>query len=227
MQRVRLRFRRGEQLKYLGHLDLFRLWERAFRRSGLPLAYSAGFSPHPRLSMAAPLPVGVTSECELMDAVLERPVAPPTLIVQSLNRALPPGLEVSDAWDVPPQLPSLQSLVRFAEYQVVACWSDPSPAGPQTAIAGLLGAESLPWQQQRDKVQRHYDLRPLVDAIWVEDGQEGRWTLGMRLRHDNRGAGRAEQVTAALGFPGPPLSIHRRQLILETPAPGQGQDGHG
>ena len=152
--------------------------------------------------------------------------APPT-IVQSVNPALPPGLEITDAWEVPLQLPSLQSRVRFAEYQVVACWKDPSPAGPQAAIAGLLGAEHLPWQQRRDKGERHYDLRPLVDAIWVEGQEECRWVLGMRLRHDSQGAGRAEQVTAALGFPEPPLSIHRRQLVLEAPSLNRGQGDHG
>ena len=66
MHRLRLKFSRGEKLKYLSHLDLMRLWERALRRAGLPAAYSEGFSPHPRISLASPLAVGVTSRAELM-----------------------------------------------------------------------------------------------------------------------------------------------------------------
>ena len=73
MHRLRLKFSRGEQLKFLSHLDLMRLWERAFRRAGMELAYSEGFSPHPRISLAAPLSVGITSIAELMDVFLEPP----------------------------------------------------------------------------------------------------------------------------------------------------------
>ena len=60
MLRLRIKFSRGEQLKFLSHLDLMRLWERALRRAGINPAYSEGFSPHPRISLAAPLAVGVT-----------------------------------------------------------------------------------------------------------------------------------------------------------------------
>jgi radical SAM-linked protein len=72
MQRLRLKFGRGEDLKFLSHLDLMRLWERALRRAGLPLAYSEGFTPHPQIALAAPLLVGVTSDAELMDVSLSR-----------------------------------------------------------------------------------------------------------------------------------------------------------
>jgi radical SAM-linked protein len=61
MQRLRITFARGKELKYISHLDLMRLWQRALRRADIPLAYSQGFSPHPRLSIAAPLAIGVTS----------------------------------------------------------------------------------------------------------------------------------------------------------------------
>ena len=71
MQRLRVTFSRGEELKYLSHLDVMRLWERALRRADLPLAYSQGFSPHAKISIAAPLPLGVTGERELMDIVLQ------------------------------------------------------------------------------------------------------------------------------------------------------------
>lgn len=219
MQRVRLRFCRGEQAKYIGHLDLARLWERALRRAGVPLAYSAGYTPHPRLFFAAPLPVGVTSECELMDVVLERATPPPAL-AQAINRALPAGLQVLDAWEVPLEMPSLQAQVRFAEYRVVTSEAGPDPNGPQGAIATFLEAHELPWEQRRDGRLRRYDLRRLVDALWVDGAQPDGWALGMRLRQDAEGAGRAEQVTAALGFSEPPLSIHRLRLVLaEAPGP--------
>ena len=70
MQRLRIRFSRGEELKFISHLDIIRLWERALRRARIGLAYSEGFSPHPRISLAAPLSLGITSDAELMDVVL-------------------------------------------------------------------------------------------------------------------------------------------------------------
>ncbi|PIW40369.1 MAG: hypothetical protein COW22_02130, partial [Chloroflexi bacterium CG15_BIG_FIL_POST_REV_8_21_14_020_46_15] len=76
MQRLRVRFGRGEEVKFIAHLDIVRFWERAFRRAEIPLAYSQGFTPHPRISLAAPLPVGVTSEFELMDVWLKQWMPP-------------------------------------------------------------------------------------------------------------------------------------------------------
>ena len=64
MQRLRIRFSRGEEIKYISHLDIMRMWERVLRRAELPLAYSEGFSHHPRISLAVPLAIGVTSDAE-------------------------------------------------------------------------------------------------------------------------------------------------------------------
>ena len=76
MQRLRISFSRGEKLKFISHLDLIRLFQRAFHRAGIALAYSEGFNPHPRMSLAAPLALGVTSDAELMDVVLAKFVSP-------------------------------------------------------------------------------------------------------------------------------------------------------
>jgi len=86
------------------------------------------------------------------------------------------------------------------------------------AVEGLLAARSIPWQHQREREMRRYDLRPLVQDAWVEALADGRCTIGMRLRADSQGSGRAEQVAGALGFQ-TPTRIHRRRLILEEVAP--------
>ncbi len=74
-QRLRITFTRDETLKYIGHLDMARTWQRIARRANLPLAYSEGFNPQPRLSFAAALPVGCTSDHEELDMVLSPPCA--------------------------------------------------------------------------------------------------------------------------------------------------------
>jgi radical SAM-linked protein len=216
IQRLRVTFARGEEVKYITHLDLMRLWERALRRAAIPLAYSQGFSPSPRLALAAPLPVGVTSSGELMDVYLAQRVTPQHF-VKTVSRQVPPGIAVLEAREVGLGLPSLQSQVRWSEYQVDVP-TDRTVGDVRQAVADLLAAQSIPWQHQREKEVRHYDLRPLVQDVRVEALEDGRCTLNMRLRTDSQASGRAEQVAAALGFPAP-TRIHRRRLILEEVSP--------
>jgi radical SAM-linked protein len=207
-QRLRIRFCRGEEVKFISHLDIMRLWQRAFHRAEVALAYSEGFNPHPRLSLAVPLALGVTSEAELMDIVLAKQV-PPHAFTAAVSRQLPAGVAILQVYQVPLTLPSLQSQVRYAEYRVALAEEQ---RGISSAITSLLAKKSLPWQHQRDTGPRHYDLRALIDDIWlIEDRM-----IGMRLRCDSGGSGRPEQVAAALGFGGYPESIHRTKLILKT-----------
>ena len=213
MQRLRIRFCRGEEVKFISHLDLMRLWQRALNRAGVPLAYSEGFNPHPRLSLAVPLALGVTSEAELMDVVLAKWVSPHSFTA-AVSQQLPRGIEIRQVYNTPMTMPSLQSQVRYAEY-TVELETDKSRQEVEAAIASLLATKHLPWQHQRDTGPRHYDLRALIDDLWLVDGSSGYYTVGMRLRCDNSGSGRPEQVAAALGFEQYPKSIHRTKLILK------------
>ncbi len=212
MQRLRIRFSRGEEIKFISHLDIMRLWQRALNRAETPMAYSEGFNPHPRMSLAAPLPLGVTGEAELMDIVLAKWVSPHSF-TSAVGQQLPRGIEISQVYNIPPIMPSLQSLVRFAEYKV-ELETEKGPEGIASAMARLLATKELPWQHQRDTGPRHYDLRPLIDDLWLVEGGTG--TVGMRLSCDSNGSGRPEQVAAAMGFERYPRSIHRTRLILKT-----------
>ena len=210
MQRLRIRFCRGEAVRFISHLDLTRLWQRALNRAGLPLAYSEGFNPHPRISLAAPLALGVTSETELMDIVLDKFVSPHNFI-EAIGRQLPAGIEVKQVNNIAVPLPSLQSQVRYAEY-AVELDTGKGREEIEAAIDELLAKEELPWEHQRDTGPRRYDLRKLIDDIWFIGGSN----VGMRLNCDSNGSGRPEQVAAALGFEKYPKSIHRTKLILQT-----------
>lgn len=216
MQRLRLTFSRGEQLKYISHLDLMRLWQRALRRAGIPLAYSQGFSPHPKLSLAAPLAIGVTSSGELMDIFLEHRVSP-HFFMKTVGKQLPPGIDISEVADVGLGLPSLQSQVLFAEYEV-RTQTDRTREEVETSLQSFLSSDSVPWQHARDKEIRKYDLRSLVEDVGVAEWRPPHCVLRMRLRCDPSGTGRPEQVTLALGFPDPPTSMHRLKLILAQEA---------
>ena len=219
VQRVRIHYGRSGDLQYVAHLDLIRLWERAFRRAGIPAAYSEGHTPRPRLSIASALPIGVTSEAELLDVYLKRRLAP-FYFLKLLEPQLPATIQVFDARDVPLDWPSLQSQVRKASYDVVVETDADAPSLEQ-AIRSLLDKETLPWEHRRDQEVRRYDLRELVHDIWlVEPPRNGRATLGMLLKADPKGSGRPEQVTAALGLTAAPVALHRTRLILADP-PGR------
>ena len=212
MQRLRIRFSRGDELKYISHLDLMRLWERAFRRAGLAIAYSEGFNPRPRISLAAPLAIGVTSEGELMDVFLSRRAS----LLSFAKRArdeLPGGMDILEVHEVTLTSSSLQSQVRYAEY-LVELETGMGDEEICSSLDSLLSLAELPWQHMRDTGARRYDLRALIDDLWLVGAGPSGCTLGMRLRTDNTGTGRPEQVTQALGFPNHPKSIHRTRLIL-------------
>jgi radical SAM-linked protein len=212
MHRLRLKFSRGEKLKYLSHLDLMRLWERALRRAGLTPAYSEGYSPHPRISLAAPLPVGVTSQCEVMDVFLVRPVSPITF-VQRIVEQLPEGIGIVDISPVNIQAPSLQSQLRFAEY-VVEVDTAEDRSHVEAQLAALMSKGQLAWHHTRDTGERYYDLRALIDDLWFVETTVSGCRIGMRLRCDASGSGRPEQVAKALGFDGLAVAVHRINLVF-------------
>jgi len=212
MHRLRLKFSRGEQLKFLSHLDLMRLWERALRRAGMELAYSEGFSPHPRISLAAPLAVGITSIAELMDVFLSRRITD-SLFVEKVGPQLPGGIGIMQILPVNIEAPSLQSRLRFAEYRVDM---ETDKSGPDigSGLTELLARETLPWHHARDTGERFYDLRPLINGLWLAGEKDGTSSIGMLLRCDTSGSGRPEQVVKALGFTTLPLSIQRTRLLF-------------
>jgi radical SAM-linked protein len=212
MQRLRAKYYRGEEIKYISHLDLMRLWQRAFVRAGIAIAYSEGYNPHPRISLAAPLALGITSEAELMDAVIADRVSP-HYFMAAVNQVLPAGAGIAQVHEIPVEVPSLQSQMRFAEYRV-GVKKEINQDELDSAIKKLLAMEALPWQHMRDTGPHRYDLRRLVEDVWCEGCDEGRCTLGMKLRCDGSGTGRPEQVTLALGLKEHPYRIHRTRLVL-------------
>jgi radical SAM-linked protein len=212
-QRIRITYAKGQRLKYISHLDLTRTWERAFRRAGLPVAYSQGFNPRPRFQLAAALPVGVTGREELLDLWLTEPLLP-SEVLSRLRPALPAGLDVSDVEEVERKAASLQSQLRAADYVVLVGSEEPVEA-IQTRIQALLAAPTLPRQRHHKGKQQPYDLRPLIQEVSVAVEGEKERVLHMRLQASPQGAGRADQVLDALGLSLASYSIERTNLHFE------------
>jgi radical SAM-linked protein len=208
--RLRITFARGEALKYISHLDLARAWERAIRRAGVPLAYSQGFNPRPKMAFAAALPVGYTSAAEVVDVFLDAPLSLLDL-AHRLAETLPPGLRVVSIEDVEPGLPALQSQVRAAEYLVNVAWEG-DRADLEARVAALLSASTLPRERVRKGQRRSYDLRPLVEDLKLEKEDAEGHRLWMRLRHGTGGTARPEDVLGALGLAEVPFNVERTAL---------------
>jgi radical SAM-linked protein len=207
-QRLRITFAQGEAIKYISHLDVARTWERTLRRAGVPLAYSQGFNPRPKITFAAALPVGVTGRREVMDLILERPVMPLTF-ARRLAPHLPPGLEVVSVEEVYHKLPSLQSQVCAAEYRVAVEW----PAGRrelEARVGDFLVAETVV-RQRRGRI---YDLRPRVESLSVGEAVPGGFALHMRLCQGQSGTARHDEVLDALGLTEAMRSACRERLFF-------------
>lgn len=205
-QRWRLVFARGEDARYLAHLDAVRLWERAFRRGEIPVATSEGFSPRPRLIFAAPLQLGMLAEHELADLYLAERLTAPDLRAR-LDAGMPRGYSVVDLHDVWIGEPALAPQLAAADYRMTLLHVEPRRL--EEAAERLLAAEKLPRERRKDSKTIPYDLRPLVLGLRVDPADPAALPpdatpadsagLWMRLQHSqDRGSGRAEEVVAAL-----------------------------
>ena len=209
MMRIRIRFAKTEEMRYIGHLDLFRAWERTFRRSGLPLAYSLGFHPGPRLNLACALPVGFTSECEIIDAWLECTLPLPD-IQKDVTAALPPGISLLDIGEITTAAPALQTQVISASY--IITFLDEIP-DLDKRVQRVLSSDQLP-RQRRGKT---YDLRPLIEDLRaLPPDEQGNFNLQVQLAAREGATGRPEELLIELGVRFEDTRVHREKLIISA-----------
>lgn len=212
MQRLRICFARRGGARYLSHLELMRLWERALRRAGLRVAHSHGYNPHPKLSFAAALPVGVAGDAELLEVQLESS-REPAQVAHDLAARLPEGVEVRSVEEVPPGAPVLQRILRAAEY-VALCPRETDGGRLRNEAERLLSASSLPRERRTEERVRTYDLRPLIRRLEVVQDEVGRVQVKMQLKADTQGAGRPDEVLREMGLDPAGCDITRTRLLL-------------
>jgi len=202
VQRLRLRFTKEGDAALLSHLDLLRLLDRALRSAALPVSFSAGFHPLPRLQVGHALPLGVDGGGELLDLELTR-VVPPTTLINTLQPRLPMGIQLLAAEEVPLGQKSLAQLLEGARWTMEFC-PESGVALPglawQAACQAVLAAPGLPWQDVDKKGQRrHRDLRPLLKDLTL---------------HDQRGAAVQLSVDVAIDPTGRSLKPQQLETIL-------------
>ena len=211
--RLRLTFAKKSQIKYIAHLDLALAWERALRRAQIPLAYSQGFNPRPKMQVASGLPLGTTGQKELLDIITTTPVDPDD-VLKRVSAALPMGIELSHVEIIDWRTPALPDLVSEAVYAVIV-ETELSRETLEERVAEVLEAKTLIQWRRRKKRDEKFDLRPLIYELSVETVVDGDATFGMLLAAGQRGNLRPEAVLKALELDENWFSIDRRLLILE------------
>ena len=195
MQRIRVIYARTEPLRYTGHLDMQVVWERSIRRARLPLMYSQGFHPQPRINQACPFPLGMTSQMEVTDFWLEPEISLDE-IRSMLFPALPPGIEPIELKEVDLRSPALQTQVVSAIFLATLLIPFDAERLNHT-LKEVIESTSLP----RIRREKPYDLRPLILGLSVlQTIEPSQPHLSMQLSARDGATGRPEEVISALGF---------------------------
>jgi len=193
-------------MRFLSHLELAHLFYRASKRAGLPLCFSEGFHPMPKIVFATALPVGMESLTEMVDMECDAKITPPE-VVEKLNQNLPPGIEIKEAEEVPLFF-QLSSLHDSSLYWIPF---DHSLSREETLlkIKDVLDRREFFIHQERDGKKRSVDIRPLIEKMEIKrNSEEGaQWGMELALRRTTgRTAKPVEIVGAVLGLSGEPLA---------------------
>jgi radical SAM-linked protein len=215
-QRLRLTFAKKSDIKYISHLDLALLWERALRRAWLPLGYSQGFNPRPKIQIASGLPLGTSGAAEMLDMLLTEPVNPAEAL-ERIRLTLPLGVALHSVEAVPLTAPALQQLLRRADYRVLVETDLPAET-LRRRIANLLAADQIMQTRRRKKHEETYDLRPWLHELRLEGLEEGVAHLHMQLAAGQSGNLRPQEILKALGLADNWADLERTRLIFDDEA---------
>ncbi|AIR98371.1 TIGR03936 family radical SAM-associated protein [Streptomyces glaucescens] len=167
MQRIRLRYTKRGRLRFTSHRDFQRAFERALRRADVPMAYSAGFTPHPKVSYANAAPTGTGSEAEYLEIALTQP-RDPRRLRELLDASLPPGLDIVDA--VEARTSGLADRLTASVWELRLDGVEPADAA--RAVAAFNAAEAVEVQRLTKNGMRTFDARPAVASLESLDGAE-------------------------------------------------------
>ena len=196
-----LGYKRGDSIKYVSHLDFVRVFGRAFRRAELPIAYSEGFNPHPLLTFALPLSVGYTSECELMEFVMEKEL-PEEEIKEKLQSAMPLGIEIIEVYKGKTRMKKLDNALY-----VVKAENLPDD------LEKFLSRESILIEKKTKSGIKETDIRADIKNITLKND-----SIEMLLAAGSRANLKPEVVVSAMnkyinGYNSGECEYHRKQIL--------------
>ena len=205
--RIRMTYAKLGNLRFIGHLDLQRLFERALRRTNLPLRYTQGFSPHLRINLASALPLGFIGEAEQMDFWLDQEV-PLDEVNKRLSKALPAELILKNLQMIDNQQPSLQASLLSSHFEI-ALPADVDTQALQLKIAALLDQDSLPVQRRKKTV----DLKTLI-LDWQLVNQAPKPLLKVTMKSTPLENGRPDELLELLGIDPADCVVTRTKMFF-------------
>lgn len=212
-QRVRVQYRKTNYARYLSHLDLVRLFERSANQVRIPLVYSQGYNPHPKLSFGPPLSLGYSSEAEYLDMELDS-----TFDIQSipelLNPFLPDGLDVIDLQIIREKTVALAAAINANEYEVNLSDLKDAQQTFNAALDTLLKAEKIEVQRRVKGKYKQVDIRPFIETLTQEND-----ILTIRTRSIEHRTVRIreilEQLVGSEQMQKRQLPVHRRKQLIQ------------
>ncbi len=213
MERIRIKFEKTGAMRYTSHLDLQKVWIRALLRAKLPLAYTQGFHPTPKVGYAWPLPLGWGTKGELIDIWLDDPTgseADPEKFIRDVNRSMPDGLRILDIEKLPYSDPALTIVIQSAVYRMVF------PGGTKESVLRekmdtLMAQETI----ERERRGRTYDMKPLIESWSCGTDAEGRAFMLVQMAARDSAMGRPDELAAALDYDPFEVGIERLEYLLK------------
>ncbi len=204
--RYRLNYSKLEGMRYTSNLDIHKMWERAFRRAKLPLKYSQGFHPQPKIQQANPLPLGFMSKNEMVDFYLEEEINVEDLLSR-FPKVLPEGIKINSIEQIDNNEPTLQKLAEASEY-LVYLLDKVEFTTTRKSIEDILEKDTV----LRVRRGKSYDLRPLIISLELQPIDNG--IIKMVLSAKDGATGRPDEVLDELGIPLENTRIIRQKTIL-------------
>ncbi len=191
LRRIRIVFNKRGDLRFLGHLEMARMFERACRRARIPLSFTGGYSPKPRITFALSLPTGTEALAEWLDLELSEAL-PPEDVMNKLNDQLPSGIRVVESWKVPVDVPALNGRVRFMNYEALLpeSWKD-----LDEKIQDLMNRPKVPVVRLRKGKERTLDLKDYLFSMGSPDDRTLTFSLALK---GEEGSARPQEVLQAL-----------------------------
>ena len=213
MERIRITYEKTGAMRYTSHLDQQKVWMRALLRAKLPLAYTQGFHPTPKVAYAWPLPLGWGTEGELMDIWLDDPDGKETdesWFIETVNDSLPAGLRILSIDKLPAYgSPALTIAIQSAVYQI----QFPECEDERSLISQMTELMARP-TIERERREKIYDLKPLIENWDCRTTEDGEVVMNVQMAARDSAMGRPDELVSALGYDPFLVNIVRLRYFL-------------
>ena len=188
-------FEKGERIRHIGHLDIQRSVQRGLRRSGLPVAYSQGFSPHILITFASALSTGACGKREIMDVTMAGDVEAEEFLVK-MNRAMPPEMQLKEARAVDNKHPSLMGMVAAADYDLLI-WDEAQGEKLAAALPEMMKKDQIMAMRKTKTKLAECDIKPLIYSLYAEK-KDGKTHLRAMMTLTERESCKPQMLLEAL-----------------------------